>query len=106
MLEAESTLTARYQTTVPETVRRALQLSKRDKIHYSIRANGEVVLTRAEPADGDDPVLAAFLGFLARDLANHPERLQAVDADLVERLKTLVGDVDIDLDEALPDDDE
>ncbi|MBK1736325.1 regulator, partial [Halorhodospira abdelmalekii] len=45
-LEAESTLTARYQTTVPETVRRALQLSKRDKIHYHIRANGEVVLTR------------------------------------------------------------
>ncbi|WP_206165702.1 type II toxin-antitoxin system PrlF family antitoxin, partial [Citrobacter braakii] len=33
-LEAESTLTDRYQTTVPETVRRALRLGKRDKIHY------------------------------------------------------------------------
>lgn len=32
-LEVESTLTDRYQTTVPETVRRALQLHKRDKIH-------------------------------------------------------------------------
>jgi antitoxin PrlF len=105
-LEAESTLTARYQTTVPETVRRALQLNKRDKIHYRIRANGEVVLTRAEPADGDDPVLAAFLGFLERDLANHPERLQAVDAGLVERLQGLIGDVEIDLNEALPDEDE
>ena len=31
-LEVESTLTDRYQTTVPETVRRALQLGKRDKI--------------------------------------------------------------------------
>ena len=31
-LEAESTLTDRYQTTVPETVRRALRLGKRDKI--------------------------------------------------------------------------
>ena len=30
-LEVESTLTDRYQTTVPETVRRALQLGKRDK---------------------------------------------------------------------------
>ena len=34
--EAESTLTERYQTTVPETVRRALRLSKRDKIRFTI----------------------------------------------------------------------
>ena len=31
-LEAESTLTDRYRTTVPDAVRRALQLRKRDKI--------------------------------------------------------------------------
>jgi antitoxin PrlF len=43
-LEAESTLTDRYQTTVPETVRRALRLKKRDKIRYTIRSSGEVVL--------------------------------------------------------------
>ncbi len=49
-LEVESTLTDRYQTTVPETVRRALRLGKRDKIHYTIRPSGEVVLTRAEGA--------------------------------------------------------
>jgi hypothetical protein len=36
-LEAESTLTDRYQTTVPETVRRALRLRKRDKIQYVTR---------------------------------------------------------------------
>jgi len=34
--EAESTLTDRYQTIVPETVRRALRLRKRDKIQYLI----------------------------------------------------------------------
>lgn len=105
-LEAESTLTARYQTTVPETVRRALRLGKRDKIRYSIRPSGEVVLTRAEIPEGDDPVLGAFLGFLARDIARHPERLQAVDPGLVERLQALAGDVDIELDAALSADDE
>ena len=41
-------LTDRYQTTVPETVRRALRLGKRDKIHYTIRPDGEVVLSRVE----------------------------------------------------------
>jgi len=44
-LDVESTLTDRYQTTVPETVRRALKLGKRDKIHYTIRPGGEVVPT-------------------------------------------------------------
>jgi antitoxin PrlF len=90
-LDVESTLTDRYQTTVPETVRRALRLGKRDKIHYTIRSSGEVVLTRAEASEGEDPVLGQFLGFLARDIANHPERLQAVDAGLVQRLQSLVG---------------
>lgn len=105
-LEVESTLTDRYQTTVPETVRRALRLGKRDKIRYSIRPSGEVVVTRADAAEGDDPVLGQFLGFLARDIASHPERLQALDAGLVQRLHSLVGDVEVDLDAALSADDE
>ena len=105
-LEVESTLTDRYQTTVPEMVRRALRLGKRDKIHYTIRPNGEVLLTRAATAEGDDPVLGPFLDFLTRDLANHPERLRAVDAGLVQRLQSLVSGVEVDLDAALPADDE
>ncbi len=105
-LDVESTLTDRYQTTVPETVRRALRLGKRDKIHYSIRPNGEVVLTRAASPEGDDPVLGQFLGFLARDMANHPERLRALDAGLVQRLQSLVGGIEVDLDAALSADDE
>ena len=104
-LELESTLTDRYQTTVPETVRRTLKLGKRDKIHYTIR-DGEVVLTRAEVTDGDDPVLGQFLGFLARDIASHPERLQAIDTGLVKRIQSLVGGIKVDLDEALSVDDE
>ena len=105
-LDVESTLTDRYQTTVPETVRRALRLGKRDKIHYSIRPSGEVVITRAEASEGDDPVLGQFLGFLARDMASHPERLRAVDAGLVQRLQSLVGGIEVDLDAALTADDE
>jgi antitoxin PrlF len=105
-IEAESTLTDRYQTTVPETVRRALRLGKRDKIHYTIRPNGEVVLTRAAPGDSDDPALMPFLGFLARDMAEHPERLQAVDAGLAQRIRALVGGVEVDLEAPLSADDE
>jgi antitoxin PrlF len=105
-LQVESTLTDRYQTTVPETVRRALRLSKRDKIRYTIRPDGEVVLTRAAAGENDDPALTPFLGFLARDFAEHPKRLRAVDAGLAQRIQALVGGVEVDLDATLSADDE
>jgi antitoxin PrlF len=54
----------------------------------------------------EDPVLGQFLGFLARDIASHPERLQMIDASLVQHVRSLVGDVKVDLDAALPEDDE
>lgn len=104
--EIESTLTDRYQTTVPEMVRRSLRLGKRDKLHYAIRPNGEVVLSRAEIFGIDDPVLGNFLGFLARDIAEHPERLQALDAAFAHRLQSLSNGIEIDLAAALPPDNE
>jgi antitoxin PrlF len=104
-LEAESTLTSRYQTTVPETVRRALRLGKLDRIHYAIRPTGEVVLTRAETAE-DDPVIGKFLDFLARDMASHPERLQRMDMSLVQQGRELTAGVKFDLDVPLSPEDE
>lgn len=106
ILEAESTLTERYQTTVPESVRRALRLSKRDKIRFTIRPDGDVVLTRAVVTTSEDPVMGRFLNFLAHDIATHPERLAAVDAGLVQRIQFLVGDLKVDLDAALSAEDE
>lgn len=106
ILEAESSLTDRYQTTVPEPIRRALKLGKRDKIHYAVHADGEVVLTRALPVEEHDPALGAFLTFLARDIGNHPERLQALDGGLLRRIQALVGGTEVDLDAPLAADDE
>jgi antitoxin PrlF len=105
-LEAESTLTDRYQTTVPDTVRRALKLGKRDKIRYAILPSGEVVLSRVEPNEANDPLLGQFLNFVARDIAAHPGRLQSFDASLVERAQALVSGVDLELDEELRPEDE
>jgi len=105
-LVVESTLTDRYQTTVPATVRRALKLKKRDKIQYTIRPDGEVVLSRGEMTAKDDPVLGQFLAFLSRDLANHPERLKVIDPSLVQRIDALVAGIKVDLGIALSADDE
>jgi antitoxin PrlF len=91
----ESTLTDRYQTTVPDPVRKALGLNKRDKICYTIQPDGKVWISRADQTDSD-PVLGEFLNFLARDIEKNPQYLQAISADLVSHVQSLVSDVDLD----------
>lgn len=90
----------------PETVRRALKLGKRDKLHYTIRTDGSVLITRATPVEKDDPVLGQFLNFLAADMATRPERMQAIPSALLVRIESLVGQVEVDLDAPLSADDE
>ncbi|NMG59156.1 type II toxin-antitoxin system PrlF family antitoxin [Geitlerinema sp. P-1104] len=102
---SESTLTARYQTTIPEPIRKFLGLAKGDKIQYSIESDGQVLISVAKD-DDDDPILGAFLEFLEQDMAKNPQKLQPVPANLVNRVQSLVAGVDVSLDEPLADEDE
>lgn len=104
-LEAESTLTDRFQTTVPSPVRQALHLGKKDKIKYAIQSDGSVVISRVE-AKQSDPVLAEFLSFIASDMQTHPEKLEQISASMRESVAALVEGVEIDLDAPLLDEDE
>jgi len=107
VLELESTLTDKYQTTVPSPVRKALKLGKRDRIVFRVDAASETVtLAKRAPADDADPVIGSFLAFVARDLIAHPERLRQLPASLVKRAQTLTAGMTVDLDEPLPPDDE
>ena len=100
-----STLTDRYQTTVPGAVRRQLDLRKGDRIRYCIEADGRVYI---EPVreEGDDPALGPFLDLLEADIRAHPERIVPLDGDLRNRAATLVESMDVDLDAPLSPDDE
>ncbi|MEK6805946.1 MAG: type II toxin-antitoxin system PrlF family antitoxin [Pseudomonadota bacterium] len=104
-LELESTLTDRYQTTVPDAVRRALKLGKRDKIRYRLQPDGAVLMARANHGTDDDPALRDFLIFLERDLTAHPQRVSGLTASLQRRIRSLVGKIKVDLDAPLPDED-
>jgi antitoxin PrlF len=101
-LEIESTLTDRYQTTVPDAVRRTLKLRKRDRIRYVVRPDGAVFLTRAEAPDESDPIVGKFLDFLAHDMVAHPGRIRSISPKLVRRARSLVKGIKIDLDAPLP----
>ena len=101
----ESTLTDRYQTTIPDPVRKALGLNKRDKICYAIQPDGKVLISRVDETDSD-PILGEFLNFLARDIEQNPQHLQAISSDLVSHVQSLVSDIDLDLGLPLLDEDE
>jgi antitoxin PrlF len=49
----------------------------------------------------EDPAVGPFLGLLAQDIEQHPERLRPLDANLRERVQALVGHIDVDLNEPL-----
>ena len=42
-------------------------------------------------AEADDPVVEAFLAFLAADIERHPERIEAVSPNTVERIVELAN---------------
>lgn len=95
-----STLTDRYQTTIPASIRRALNLTKGDRIRYSLDASGRVYIEPI-PADGSDTALGPFLDLLAADIRARPTALVSVGPALVAQMQALVEGVDIDLDTAL-----
>ena len=54
----------------------------------------------------EEPAVGKFLEFLDGDIQKHPERLQLLDDDFFQRIRSLVGDAaDFDLNQRLPEED-
>jgi antitoxin PrlF len=103
--DTSSALTDRFQTTVPEPVRKALSLHKRDRIVYQILESGDVLMTRAADTEAD-PAIGQFLQFLEHEIMTNPARLQPLAKSHLAVLAELVGDFPIDLDYPLDPNDE
>ncbi len=105
ILEIPATITERGQTTVPAAIRRRLKLGKRDQVVFRVLADGAVVIARKPaPAADSDPVLATFLAFLVRDMAQDPTQIRPASKARLAQAQALVEGVQVDLDEALTDD--
>ena len=102
-ISAESTLTDRYQTTIPAMVRKALGLTKGDKLEFLLDENGGIRLSRQKPEEPEhlDPVLAGFLDLLAKDIEENPQNLREIDDSLWLGIDKLTEGVEVDLDEKL-----
>ncbi|TDB47964.1 type II toxin-antitoxin system PrlF family antitoxin [Photorhabdus khanii] len=104
---AESKLTRRSQTTIPTPVRKALKLRPgHDSIEYKILSSGDVLISRKNNEEEKDPAIESFLNFLAKDIKEHPEQVQQLSEQLINRAKSLTAGIDIDLNNPLSADDE
>jgi antitoxin PrlF len=106
-LLGRSTLTDRYQTTIPAFVREELGLNKRDLIEFLRSDDGYIMLRRAEPTAEEEeefsPTLLAWLDLIAKDHEKHPNQFVVLDEKVYDRANELVGHLDLDLDLPLDD---
>lgn len=104
LLEIETTITERGQTTVPSAIRKALGVGRQGKIVFRQMDDGSIMITSKPTGhEVDDPVIASFLTFLERDMAGHPEALVPLSEELLNRGKARIENVEVDLDAPLTD---
>lgn len=101
-LTVEATITERGQTTVPAAIRKMLGV-KKGAIVFKGMSDGTVVIEPKQD-EAEDPVIAKFLEFLARDIERNPQNLVPLTQELLDESYDLVGDIDIDMDAPLDDD--
>lgn len=75
-----------------------LELSRRTVVSATSKTepslpDGSDVLSCADGAESDAQVRAQFLAILAKDIADHPERIQRIAPDLLQRIDDLVGHI-------------
>ena len=96
LLKEISTITAKGQTTVPKSVRQALDVGYGDQIAFIVDEHG-VTVERADAAE-TDPVIDSFLDFLARDMETHPEAITGFPPALARRIASLTKGMKVDPD--------
>lgn len=102
---AKSTLTDRFQTTIPTFVRNELGLNKRDSIEFLKTDDGYIVLRKSQQKQDEvefSPQLLAWLDFIAKDHNQRPDQIKPLTPEMRDKAFELTLGADIDLDSALP----
>ncbi|ARW49253.1 type II toxin-antitoxin system PrlF family antitoxin [Acetobacter pasteurianus] len=101
LLKAESTITAKGQTTIPKSVRKALGVDYGGRIAFVVDDQRRVHVEKATE-ETSDPVVERFLEFLEKGMLDHSRsRLVNLPASLPDRVAALVGNMDVDLDDEI-----
>lgn len=99
-LSIDATITARGQTTVPAAIRKMLGVNQ-GSITFRGMSDGTVVIEPKAEEEHSDPAIGAFLQLLERDITRG--NVVPLQQALLDDLDALVGETDVDMDAALPD---
>jgi len=83
------------------------EFAQKAKVEVHVIGPGTMLVSVADPiaaATEADPVMAAFLGFLANDIAAAPDRVKPLAATRIKKARRLTKRVKVRDDETLPDD--
>jgi len=77
------------------------------EVRAHIIAPGQMLVTAMTPtseeSEENDPVLEAFLAFLAKDMEQSPDSIRPLDANLFKRAEELTKGMNVSIDEDLGD---
>ncbi|PWS38949.1 hypothetical protein DFH01_06805 [Falsiroseomonas bella] len=75
------------------------------KVRVDLIGPGKALVSvDVEPEAGEDPVIGAWLSFLARDMRDNPQRMTSLSETEATALEALVRGVKVRDDETIPDD--
>jgi antitoxin PrlF len=83
------------------------EFRQRSKVHAHVIGHGTMLISVADDDTSEsemDPVMAAFLSFLDREIAQSPDRIQPLSATRIAEARELTKGVEVSDDESLPDD--
>ena len=83
------------------------EFRQRSKVQAHVIGPGTILIsvTDDETTDSEvDPVMAAFLKFLDREIAQSPDRIKPLSATRIAEARELTKDVEVSDDDSLPDD--
>lgn len=79
-----ATVTSKGQITLPKPIRQALGVAVGGKVAFDLRGS-EVVVSRADHEEHEDPAIGAFLSLLERDIQSSP-RLTVLPDELAQSM--------------------
>ena len=89
-----ATITSKGQITLPKSIRQALGVDYGGKVAFDLQGS-QVIVTRAEVTEHEDPAIGSFLALLEADIRSG-KHLTTLPDDLVEAmLTTLTHPVDL-----------
>jgi antitoxin PrlF len=84
-IQEVATITSKGQITLPKAIRQALGVDYGGKVAFQLRGS-QVVVTRANTADHEDPAIGAFLALLESDI-RAGRQVGSLPDDLVQAMQ-------------------